>query len=211
MAELTELEKIQLETAKLNLDQARDDNAKRVAEKKQRERVMAERQRGFSAATANRVKMRDEQCAHRQGGSMSNPMEGTGKSALGVNRMPDGWTKLIKCLVCRGDWSTPHPYFMRIDPFPKGFHMPGGIILERAESEASVAARLELYREDVTNFEKLLKHAKDKLTEDAAREMDCGNVHILTNMQTGVQVYPWRQCDTEFMQRLQLRLQKKAA
>lgn len=211
MAEQTELEKIQLETAMLDRDEAVERNKQRLAQKAQSERLFKERQRGFAATTASRIKMRDEQCTHRQGGAMSNPMEGNGKSALGVSRMPDGWTKMIKCLVCRGDWFTPHPYFMREDAFPAGFHMPGGIVLEREESKPEVAARLRLYKEDSARFVELLKHAKDKLTPEAAQEMDCGTVHVLTNMKTGVQVYPWRQCDIDFMHRLSLRAQKKAA
>jgi len=42
--------------------------------------------------------------------------------------MPDGWTKRIFCIVCHGEWFTPHPYLMRKDPFKAVFHMPGGII-----------------------------------------------------------------------------------
>jgi hypothetical protein len=211
MPELSELERIQTETAKLDLDEAIERNKQRLAQKAQSERLFKERQRGFAAAAANRAKMRDEQCNHRQGGSMSNPMEGNGKSALGVTRMPDGWTKVIKCLVCRGDWATPHPYFMRQDSFPVGFHMPGGAITDRLESKGEIAARLALYKDDMERFAQLLKDSKDKLSDEAKQEMDCGTVHTLTNMQTGVQVYPWRQYDVDFMQRLQLRLQKKAA
>lgn len=211
MAEQTELEKIQIETAKLDLDEAKERNKQRLASKALSDRLFQERQRGFAAGAANRVKMRDELCTHRQGGSMSNPMEGNGKSMLGVSRMPDGWTRAIYCPLCRGDWATPHPYFMRKDAFPVGFHMPGGIVVERVETKQEVAARVELYEEDVVRFAEMLKHSKDKLTDEAKQEMDCGNVHILTNMTTGVQVYAWRRYDIEFMQRLRLKLQKKAA
>lgn len=196
MADLTEIEKIQLETARLNLDEARESNAQRIARKAQADRLFKERQRGFAAATANRLKMRDEQCSHKQGGSPNDPLSGTGKSALGVTRMPDGWTKMIKCLVCRGEWFTPHPYNMRIEPFPAGFHMAGGIVLEREETQGQAKRRVAKYHKDAKQFNDMLKHAKDKLTPEAAQEMDCGTTHTLTNQQTGVTVYPWRPCDS---------------
>lgn len=196
MEELSELEKIQLETAQLDLDEAKDRNATRIAQKAQSERLFKERQRGFAAATNNRRKMRDEMCSHRQGGSPNNPYEGEGKSALGVTRMPDGWTKMIKCLVCRGEWFTPHPYNMRTDPFPAGFHMAGGVVRDKKETEAQVKKRVEKFHADTEQFNKLLKMAKEKLTDEAKQEMDCGTTHTLTNMETGVVVYPWRPCDT---------------
>lgn len=211
MPDISELERIQTETAKLDLEEAKERNKQRTAHKAMSERLFLERQRGFAAGAANRVKMRDELCTHRQGGSMSNPMEGNGKSMLGVTRMPDGWTRAIYCPLCRGDWATPHPYFMRQEAFPAGFHLPGGVIVEKPETKREVDARVALYNEDVVRFAELLKHSKDKLTDEAKQEMDCGNVHILTNMTTGVQVYAWRRYDVDFMQRLQLKLQKKAA
>lgn len=201
---MTEKEKLEMKVleaqakaAELNLEQLEEDNVARVARKAYRERSNRERQRGFVIAAKNRLEM-FTRCNHRQGGPMNNPFEApeSNKSALNVMRMPDGFTKRISCLVCRGEMFTPHPYLMRKKPFAKGFHMPSGVILEAQETPKEVAQRLRQYAADVELFTKLLKMSKDKITPEAAQEMDCGTVHILTNSETGEQVYPWRPCDS---------------
>jgi hypothetical protein len=195
-----ELDAIALETARLNLEEARESNATRTARRVQKKRDFETRQRGFQIATKERKRFSDG-CMHLQGGNMDNPREAkaTNPSALNVARMPDGWTRRISCIVCRGEWFTPHPYNMRKTPFPAGFHMPGGIILERAETMSEVKARIAKYEADVEVFERLLKMQKDKSTREASQEMDCGTTHTLTNSETGVVVYPWRPCDASAM------------
>ena len=191
-----QLDQATLKKALLDLDETVENNARRVAEKAVRSRVNAERQAGFRSARASREAL-SNRCTHRQGGAMNNPYaaKAPNPSALGVMKMPDGWTKRIFCIVCHGEWFTPHPYLMRKDPFKAGFHMPGGIILERDETAVEVRRRVAKYNADVEKFEELLEAAKDKQTPEAAMEMDCGTTHTLTNSETGVVVYPWRPCD----------------
>ena len=191
-----QLDQATLKKALLDLDETVENNARRVAEKAVRSRVNAERQAGFRSAQASKEAL-FQRCTHRQGGPANNPYEvkATNPSALSVMKMPDGWTKRIFCLVCRGERYTPHPYLMRKEPFKAGFHMPGGIILERDETAGEVRARVKKYYTDVEEFEELLKASKDKSTPEASVEMDCGNTHTLTNSETGVVVYPWRPCD----------------
>lgn len=195
---MAEIDRIALETAQLNLDEARDANAKRIAEKKIRERVFAERQRGMKSAAKTRAEL-SARCLHNQGGPMNNPYESDGKSALGVLKMPDGWTLMIKCPICRGEWFTPHTNYMRKEPFPARYHMPGGVILEVAETKRAAEIRVAKYHKDVEEFNRLLKEAKRKLTPEAAQVMDCGTTHQLINMETGQEVRAWRACDASAM------------
>ncbi len=184
------------QAALLNLDQLQEENQKRVTTKLHKARVFAERQRNLKIASKTRTEL-FLRCNHRQGGPLNDPFEApeSNKSALNVAKMPDGFTKRVSCLICRGEMYTPHPYFMRKKPFPVGFHMPSGVVLEKAESASDAERRVRQYEADVKLFTKLLKMAKDKITPEAAQEMDCGTVHVLTNSETGEVVYPWRPCD----------------
>src|ERR1039458_176148 len=125
--------------ALLDLDETIESNARRTAEKVVRSRENAVRQAGLRSAAASREEL-FQRCMHRQGGSPNNPYETdeSNKSALSVMKMPDGWTKRVFCIVCRGERFTPHPYLMRATPFPEGFYMPGGVILTRDETAAEV-------------------------------------------------------------------------
>jgi len=180
--------------AQLDLDETIDSNNQRQQRKAVMQRANAERQAGFVAGKKGRQKA-FETCTHRQGGIPNQPSKtrAPNPSLLTVMRMPDGFTKVIACSACRGQRATPHPYLRRTDPFPAGFHMPSGVILERAETSQEVKARLKKYAEDTEEFKALLELAQDKLTD--VPEMDCGTTHDLINSETGMKVYPWRPFD----------------
>jgi hypothetical protein len=183
----------QHKAALLNLDELIDTNAQRQQTKAVKQRVNAERQWGFETRRAGQER-RFALCTHRQGGALNElEVDENNQAALTVLKMPDDFTVIVSCLVCRGSRVSPHPYLMRKLPFPAGFHMPGGVILEKAETAGEVRDRLAKFADDTEEFNALLKLSKKKLAKVPA--MDCGATHILTNSETGEKVYPWRQSD----------------
>ena len=189
-----EILEAQHKKAMLDLDETIDTNAQRTQQKAVKARVNAERQKGFETVRQSQEE-RFRRCTHRQGGKMNQlDVRQTNQSALMVMKMPDDFTIVISCPVCRGRRVSPHPYLQRKQPFPAGYHVTAtGIILEKAETASEVADRLAKYADDKEEFDALLKMSRDKLVE--VPDMDCGTVHILTNTETGNRVLPWRQSD----------------
>lgn len=180
--------------ALLDLDETVDTNTQRAQRKAVTARVNEERQRGFKTLAQSQEE-RFRRCTHRQGGKMHQlDVRETNQSALMVMKMPDDFTIVISCPVCRGKRVSPHPYLQRKMPFPAGYHVTAtGVILDRAETASEVADRVAKYNDDKEEFDALLKMSRDKLIE--VPDMDCGTVHILTNTETGNRVLPWRQTD----------------
>lgn len=178
----------------LSLDELKETSAERKQRKNISQQIFSERQAGFRNRD-NAQQKRFNECPHLQGGSLNDPNDAdpANPSALTVMRMPDDFTKIVSCIVCKGWRATPHPYLQRKTAFPKGFHMANGIVLERDETPAEVRARLAKFKADSEEFETLLKQSRKKKTK--VPDMDCGTVHILTNTETGEKVYPWRPFD----------------
>ncbi len=182
-----ELDAIALETAQLNLEEARDRNARILAEKAEKTRRNQQRQQQLGNHRSTK-KIVSSRCTHRQGGSPGNPMGGKGPSALSVANMPDGFTKLIVCNICPLRLFSPHPRNMSRKPR----HLTAEA---RMETKAEAEARANRYQQELAAFEKLLEMSKDKLTADAAQEMDCGVTFTITN-EDGIPVLPTRPCDS---------------
>ncbi len=176
-----ELDACALETAQLNLEEARDRNARMRAEKEDKSRRNKQRQQQLSNDLATR-RILSSRCGHRQGGSPNNPLGGKGATALNVVKMPDGFTKLVMCSVCRLRVFSPHPRNQSQKVRDK-------------ETPAEAKARATKYQEDLAAFDKLLAMSKDTLTEEASQEMDCGVTITITNGD-GIPVLPTRPCDS---------------
>jgi hypothetical protein len=121
-------------------------------------------------------------CNHRQGGSPKNPYKGKGDSALSIFNMPDGFTKLVKCIICRGPCWSPHP-------------ADQATAIQEGETASERDERVRNYHEDLAEFNRLYDLAKDKLSEEAAQEMQCGVTITTTNTETGAPVLRRRPCD----------------
>lgn len=110
-----EIESVTLETAKLNLEEARERNARLKAEKAERSRKNRQRQAQLAndRETARRVQA---DCFHQQGGGPEDTLEGDGPSILTVAIMPDGYSELLQCARCGLALMTPHPLLKKEDP-----------------------------------------------------------------------------------------------
>ena len=181
-----ELDRVQLETAQLNLEEAKERNAARMQTKAVNERRNRERQNQL----ASEVHVRRTQaanCTHRQGGPPSDPLGGKGPTALNIVGMPDGFTELIMCSACRLRVFSPHPRNQSKTP---------RVINGETETAAEVKARLKKYEEDLERFTALRKRAKDEaLTPEAATKMECGTTISVINS-VGMPVYRERPCDS---------------
>jgi hypothetical protein len=178
---MNELEKVQLETAQLQLEEQKERNERFKAEKADKSRKNAQRQQQLKSDRANREKI-SAQCKHRQGGTPANPYNGKGATSLNVAKLPDGFTKVIMCTVCRLRCFTPHP-------------ADGSKKQRKGESADQREMRVEKYLAAKETYERLLEQSKDTLTEEAAQEMDCGTYITLVN-EDGANVLPRRPCDS---------------
>ena len=176
-----EILNIELETRLLDLDEARENNQRRLALKADNSRKNAQRQKQLASDVATRNSIA-AQCKHRQGASPSNPYNGKGATALNVARMPDGFTKLIMCSVCKLRVFSPHPANQSEKQKP-------------GETQADRNQRVKKYKRDVERFKELLDMSKDTLTEESSQEMDCGVTISITDSD-GIPVLPRRPCDS---------------
>lgn len=176
-----ELKRVQLETAQLQLDEQREKNHTLKAQKAEKSRQNQARQTQLRSEVETRASI-TRKCRHRQGGTPKNPYNGKGPTALNIATMPDGFTKLIMCGICRLRIFTPHP--RDASKKPKG-----------NETAAEAKNRVERYNEDLERYNELLEMAKDNLTEEGAQEMDCGTTIVLRD-EDGREVLPIRPCDT---------------
>lgn len=176
-----EIKRVQLETARLQLDEQRDRNEHLKATKAEKSRRNMERQKQLRAEVSTRTQISNK-CKHRQGGTPKNPLNGKGPTALNIAMMPDGFTKLIMCSVCRLRVFTPHPRNQSTKP-------------RDGETAAQAKNRAGQYQDDLEYYNRLMEMAKDNLTEEGAQEMDCGTTIVLRDDE-GREVLPTRPCDT---------------
>ena len=178
-----ELAYVQLETARLNLDAARDDNARRTATKADTQRKNRQRQQQL-ANDRNTRRAQARACNHLQGATPEDPLQGAEQAdtALKVVNMPDGFTQLIMCSNCRGRWFSPHP----TNKSKK---------LRPGETPADRDARIELYEQQVVEFAELLRLSKRAKTREYTKPMECG-VTIQVMNEDGMPVYRERPCDS---------------
>lgn len=154
-----EINQVTLQAAKIKLEQTKDEVATYEATKEQRSR--ANKQRMAQLRRDQRDKATTAKgCTHRQGGGLKNPRKGKRESALTVCVMPDERV-LIMCALCPLRVWSPR----EVDKSPKR---------RRGETEAQAEDRVERYNERKKEFDELMEHALDKLTDEAASPMFCG-------------------------------------
>lgn len=170
-----------LQREKLDLEAAQEDNDRRVQTKAQRAKQNAERQSQLRQEIAGR-KVATRACTHRQGGSPGALNKGKGPTALNVAKMPDGFTKLIMCGICRLRVVNPHP----ANKSPK---------IRAGETAAKRDARVKKFHEDQAEFDRLYEMSRDGLTPESVQEMDCG-VTLMSTDEDGVPLLKPRPFDT---------------
>lgn len=180
-----EIERVQLETALLNLEQAKIQNAQHVARTEEKKRFNAQRQNQLSIDRHGRIEL-SKRCSHRQGGTPRNPLKGKGPTSLNVVKMPDGFTKMITCSICR---------LRKFSPFPPDMSTKK----KDGETAEQAKKRVAKFHADKKHFDWLLEKAQDGLTPEATQEMDCGVVIKVTDAD-GMPVYRPRPCDSYAMQ-----------
>jgi hypothetical protein len=111
-----QLKALQLETALLNLDLAREANGKHQQNKLTKQQKFERAQRVLGQQIQNQKNMKDA-CAHQQGGfGLDDMYSGDGPSALAVTDLPLKGRQFIVCGRCLGDWTTPDPNLKKTDP-----------------------------------------------------------------------------------------------
>lgn len=165
----------------LDLEAAQEDNDRRVQTKAQRARANRQRQQDLANEVAGR-KAATRQCTHRQGGSPGALNKGKGPTALNVAKMPDGFTKLIMCGICRLRRVNPHP----ADKSKK---------IRAGETAAMRDARVLKFETDQAEFDRLYELSRDGLTPESVQEMDCG-VTLMSTDEDGIPLLKPRPFDT---------------
>lgn len=154
----------ELQKAEMELEQTEENVANFKAQREARGRQNAQRQ-GQLAKDANDLARTTRACSHRQGGSVGKHATqwGKGQSALTIVLLPDESqdSKLIMCSICRLRVFSPNP----INRVPRP---------RNNETAAEAKQRVQQYERDMKAFSELEEMAKDKLTPEAAKPMDCG-------------------------------------
>jgi hypothetical protein len=110
-----EILETQLETQKLQLEEAREKNLEYQSRKRQRKLTTTQMQEELAKRrNGNIATVRI--CRHKQGGKPDQRFKGTGASALHMTQMLDGKTMLIQCLRCPLAVMTPHPSIKKENP-----------------------------------------------------------------------------------------------
>ena len=154
-----EAAQVALETALIELEEAKERNASFKAARAVRSLQNKQRQGQLRADLTEKADI-IRSCTHRQGGSPGRERKGSGPSALRVVVLPDNRT-LVMCANCPMRVFSPRPD--RKNP-------------DRREGETAAQAknRVKIYMEQMEEFEKLLELAQDQLTPEAANPMHCG-------------------------------------
>lgn len=186
MAELTaapieaEIKRIQLETAQIGLERAREENEQYKAAKELRSRQNRQRQGQLKTDLIERATV-IHGCTHRQGGSPGRERKGEGPSALRVVILPDTRT-LIMCANC------PLRVF---SPLPTNKNPER----RRGETAADAKARVERFYRETEEFENLAERAKQQLTPEAGSPMHCGKTFAFAG-RDGNQIIMPAPCDS---------------
>jgi len=110
-----EIRRVELETAQINLEEARARNAAFRAHEQQRSTQNKQRQSQLAADIATK-KYLQRICNHKQGGSPKNHLEGDGKSCLTRSRIFFSNNYLIQCNRCDLAEQRPHPSLKKTNP-----------------------------------------------------------------------------------------------
>ena len=154
-----EAARVQLETAQIELEEAKERNATWKAQKEVRGRLNRQRQGQLKTDLMERKRV-IEGCTHRQGGSPGRERKGSGSSALRVVILPDN-RELIMCANCPLRLFSPLPNMKNPE-------------LRRGETKTEAKARVEQFMIDLEEFNRLKELSQDQLTPEAAAPMHCG-------------------------------------
>jgi hypothetical protein len=142
-----EILEVQLETAKISLAKARSEN-QAWHEREESHRISnSQRQAHLENVAAQRDAIQ-RVCLHKQGGGPEDRYEGDGKSCLTLARIFFSNNFLIQCPRCDLALQRPHPKRKSTKPVFEG------------ETQTQIKRRIEIYNEDVTRYEALLREAK---------------------------------------------------
>lgn len=186
MAELSaaqieaEIKRIQLETAQIGLERAKEENEQYKAAKELRSRQNRQRQKQLKTDLLERATV-IAGCTHRQGGSPGRERKGEGPSALRVVILPDLRT-LIMCANCPLRVFSPLPTNKNPDR-------------RRGESAADAKARVDQYHRELEEFERLEALSRQQLTPEAGAAMHCGKTFAFVGRE-GNQIIMPAPCDS---------------
>lgn len=189
MAEKTmqqQLEEVQLKTAQMNLKIAERELQRFEATERSKSSQNAQRQAELASKVQGRARVA-AQCAHRQGASQKNRYKGKGDTTLKKVRMPDGFTVLIHCAICRLAKFSPHPYDQNLEP-QKDFRTG------KMETAAEARARVAKWKADTEAFNELLEKSEESKSDEYSSTMDCGNTFEVKDSK-GMPVYRRRPSD----------------
>jgi hypothetical protein len=141
-----EILEVELETRRLNLERAREDNTSYLERKKMLVR-QREQMQLTSQANAKKASALQAFCNHRQGASPDNIYEGTGPSCLTRSRIFFSGNYLIQCVWCGLKLQRPHPAMKNRKPRPG----------ETAEQRDQ---RVKKYEADLAYYNKLLAESR---------------------------------------------------
>jgi len=179
-----ELAEVELEAAKIRLEQTREANATYLADKGRRARENKQRQHQMKSDREDLARNIAE-CTHRQGGSPGRTNKGKGPSALRGIYFPQDERRLVMCSICsiRGGLRVWEP--RKID---------GVARTRKGESEAQMKARVAKFNEDLREFERLWEMAQDQLTPEAGQPMHCGRTFTFSDKEGNLAHVP-HPCD----------------
>jgi len=176
-----ELAAVELETAKIKLDQAREENQQFLARKTQRARQNEQRQAQMKTDNEQRA-AKISRCSHRQGGQPGAETEGEGASCMKGIVMPQEERRLVMCNQCP----------LRIWEPRK---INGSAKLRQGESQSNAQKRVAAYQRDLKEFEKFWKDAQKQLTREAGQPMHCGKTFSFSDSEGNLAHVP-HPCDS---------------
>lgn len=181
MAEQSRLEEIALRRAEIGLERDEQEIDQWEAQRAQKSLTNRQRQSQLRQDLIGRKAVSDN-CNHRQGGTPKQPYKGKGDTALKVVLLPDGFSKLVMCAICRLREFSPHPRDKSSKP-------------REGETAAQAKTRSKAFDERKARFDKLLDDSQDAISADFTQPMDCGVTFTFTN-EDGNPIYKERPCDT---------------
>jgi hypothetical protein len=175
------LDAIALRKAELELieTEERVQLAEGARDAKRRQNLQRQAQLRIDLMTRKAV---SDKCNHRQGGSPKRQYEGTGDTALKVVMLPDGFSRLIMCSICRLRVFSPHPQDQSTNVRGK-------------ETPVQAVERVEKWLVDTAVFNDLLEKSKRSKSVEFTEPMDCGVTMQVTNGE-GMPVFRRRPCDS---------------
>jgi len=178
-----ELKRTQLAEAKLRLELTKRNLEEFEAAERERERNKRQTQFQLETETQN-LRTTQEQCLHKQGAPCRRPLKGTKESALRLIKLPDGFSMVIHCPICRMKVFSPHPDD-RLTARREG------------ETEAQMQARIAKFEADTARFRELLAVVESIEVGGDAVELDTGTEVTFRNARTGNPIYPRRAWDQQ--------------